>query len=471
MKRILRHIEKHPALLFFIVGAIVLVIVRVLGFDGLYGQDAYEYARYTGELQESLLASKTPEPFFWPIYYPIFGMVVNFIFNDLTWSMQLVSLLSWTLTLLFSYQLITSLYTPKNKWTPLLYVLFFIGFSPYFLRLGVSGMSDALCTLFVVFTFLFSLKKELLKYVHFVFLFAALAVFTRYGAVMLIIPPVFVTFYKIVKNKKYIQALFSISLAALVTVPFLVLQGFSPTETVSSSVISDWSFGNMFSTHFTSNEGSFEYPFPNIIYSLYAFFHPAFFFIGIGLIVTSAYFKIKINKLILGSVLVYCLLIAGIHFQNKRFLILCLPLVVILLFPAYEKLMSLKLLQKYKVLLLTTFGITSIILSGYSFHKLNTIHQEEMRLIKLLEPYQEHSVYTFDIDIAMQGKNLQFQYHNLWLTKDIAPKSGDLILLNYDKWSTQWEGHQLMDNCNYIFENPQLKLLKDLENGWLLYRY
>ena len=141
---------------FLVLALVVLFIVRLIGFDGLYGQDAHEYARYGKELKIFFLTGVQPKDFFWPIYFSFFGALLDLIINDISWSLQLLSILSWAGTGVVSYLALEKLYGIENTKLKLLFTISFISFSPYFIRFGVSGMSDVLCTFFVVLTFYFS---------------------------------------------------------------------------------------------------------------------------------------------------------------------------------------------------------------------------------------------------------------------------------------------------------------------------
>ena len=41
----------------------------------------------------------------------------------------------------------------------------------------------------------------------------------------------------------------------------------------------------------------------------------------------------------------------------------------------------------------------------------------EQEITSKLENYQNKTLYSFDIDIALQGRGLDFEYKNLWIEK------------------------------------------------------
>ena len=76
-------------LLLFLSLTLLLFAVRVIsGFNGLYGQDAYEYLRYTGRLTLFFQKGVNPGEFFWPVGYPFIASLLNLIINNGTIALQ-----------------------------------------------------------------------------------------------------------------------------------------------------------------------------------------------------------------------------------------------------------------------------------------------------------------------------------------------------------------------------------------------
>ena len=82
---------------------ILFFIVRfVLQFDGLYGQDAYEYLRYTNEMYSFFANGTLLGDYFWGIGYPFFGCIFNFFVHDGAVALQLVSLAAALITWIYT---------------------------------------------------------------------------------------------------------------------------------------------------------------------------------------------------------------------------------------------------------------------------------------------------------------------------------------------------------------------------------
>src|ERR1051325_1323462 len=131
---------KKPALLFFLlVPLLVLVFRSLLGYSGLYGQDAHAYLRYSDSLLDFLKYGERPGDFTWPVLYPILGAVPALALGKADLALQLLSMLALSGSLYFIYRTI-SLLCSKNG--ALLFTLLFCLPSSYFLRMGVNVMSD-----------------------------------------------------------------------------------------------------------------------------------------------------------------------------------------------------------------------------------------------------------------------------------------------------------------------------------------
>ena len=71
---------------------IFFIMYRILNFNGLYGQDAHEYYRYSLALANFLTGGPDTEPFFWPVLYPAIGAILSIVFPNIL-SLQILSLL------------------------------------------------------------------------------------------------------------------------------------------------------------------------------------------------------------------------------------------------------------------------------------------------------------------------------------------------------------------------------------------
>lgn len=159
-----------------------------LQFDGLYGQDAYEYLRYTESLQNYFTTGKNPGDYFWGVYYPLLGCFLSFIVGNSALALQLISLLSLIVSSVYLHKIIELIYKEK---TNILVVFVFFSLSPIVLIHGFLVMSDLLtCALVLGSIYYFLSYYESSKKSMFLFgvAFCLLAILTRYAVAVILFP-------------------------------------------------------------------------------------------------------------------------------------------------------------------------------------------------------------------------------------------------------------------------------------------
>ena len=101
---------------------LVVIVLQIIDFNGLYGQDAHEYLRYTKHLKNSLLNFEKPDNYFWPVIYPLIGLLVSLISFSEMFGLQLISIVAYVITAAYIIKTLNLLY----KESSLVYVgLFF----------------------------------------------------------------------------------------------------------------------------------------------------------------------------------------------------------------------------------------------------------------------------------------------------------------------------------------------------------
>src|ERR1041385_6204126 len=114
---------KKPSFIFPALIPVLLIVFRyIIGFNGLYGQDSYEYLAYSRLAHDFFLKGMIPHSFHWPIMYPVPGAILSFVFSSAL-AMQIISIAAFSGALYFIYKIISLLYPgAKNS---LGYVLVF----------------------------------------------------------------------------------------------------------------------------------------------------------------------------------------------------------------------------------------------------------------------------------------------------------------------------------------------------------
>jgi len=453
---------------------IFLWVYFYLNFDGLYGQDAFEYLRYSKALQNFIITGNNPGTYFWPLFYPLLGSLFGFFTHNIALALLLISVFSLSVSAFYLNTIIDLLF-PNSKLSILHIFVFFI-LSPFILKSGLLIMSDMLALCLIVLTLYHYLKfnqNYSIKYFYYITIFSVSAMMTRYVSFVIVIPFIIHASYLFLTQKKNLKHIpFLMLIVFIIGLPHFLINATNSLKFLSNNWLKTWSVLNFFKSQFSTVDGFNHYLFPNIIYVFSNFFHPRFLFIGIFLIpllfIKNSNFKHR--TIILISVILYALFLAGIPYQNNRFLVLSFPLILLLFYPIFIYLTELKLIKKiFYVGIICTIIIQSFLISK-AFKSTLERNKLERKMVELLRPYQHKKLYSFDIDIALQGRGLKFDYKNLWIKRYKNLQKGDLILFNPTKFQKQWQGKNPILNFNYFNEKYDLKIIQDCQGGWKLYQ-
>lgn len=455
-----------------------LVLYFAYGFDGLYGQDGYEYVRYAQALRDYLISGEAPGDYFWPLYYPILGTLGGFVTQDVGISLLLVSVLSLSLSGLYILKIIEIIFpeTGQNSFKKAAFILLFFALSPYIFRHGMVVMSDMLTVLFIVLTVFNYVKYKQtanLLFFYGIAIFSVSAVMTRYASFVIVVPFIIASSVAFLKQKKnFLHFFFLAGTVVFLLSPHFFIREQNASQFLQHPWLQDWSVFNFFKSNFSSVDGSHQYSLVNILYGFSNFFDPRFF--ALGFIFIPFVFLKKftfINKAVfVWSFLLYALFLAGIPFQNNRFLVLSFPLIIILCFPVFVYFSELKSLKKsFNFILLGVFLLQLFLISRTmeSIINRNTFEKE---IVSQLESFQNNTLYSFDVDIALQGRNLQFDYKNMWKQKYENPTQGSLVLFHPSKFIDQWKDKNPILNWQFFNQKYDLKLIKQCSQGWQLYK-
>jgi len=464
----------HRTWIFLGIPLLLLVLLQLIGFDGLYGQDSYEYLRYTKAIQQYIKNGVHPESFYWPVLDPFIASLLGFIFTNAVVGLQFLTCISISICCIYLFKILKLLY-PEHTNFSFYYILIFGLLSPYFLKSGVVVMSDMMAAMFIVLTFYYFLKS-LYKHTSFalVFLYATCALMTRYASLVITLPIVLSALYFVIKRRAVKGFLIGIILSTIACVPFVILQWENLFGGTSNYFLNSWSPIYYLKSSYTTIDGIQSYRFPNVLFVLYVFVHPGFIFIGLLL----AFVKLKMlqnpfstaQKFFAISIGLYLLFLAGIPFQNKRVLGLIFPMVLLFFYPGFKQLIKREQIQKHLKFLAIFCILLQLSLWFFTFKNVYTRTLFEKQLTITIAPYQGNTLYGFDYDIAIQGRGLIFNYKNMYEAIYDDFKSNDLILFSPSLIVKQWDGKNPMKNWNRIEQSYQLKILETFKDGWHLYQ-
>lgn len=450
----------------------IILILRVLNFDGAFGQDPYEYLRYSNAIRQYIINGTDPGNFYWPVLYPFVGSLLGIIFENTINGLQFLSCISFSLSCVYLLKTLNLLYpyTSHNS----LYVLSFGLFSPFFLKMGLVIMSDATAILFIVLSFYYFFKYKLKKAsIVPVFFFITCAFMTRYPSIIITFPIICYSLSLTLKRKKAIPFIIATLVSSIVFIPFVILKKNHLFDATSNYFLNSWSTTHFFSSKYTTVDGVQSYLFPNIIHVFYIFFHPGFIFIGVFL----SWFIIKDYKnvflfpqnTILVCIAVYLFFMAGIPFQNIRVLGLVFPIVLLFFAPYFNALINYPLFKKKTFLFAVITITTQLFLWSITFRNIFKRAVLEQEVTSIMQPYQGKKLYSFDVDLCLQGRDLNFNYKNLFVERYQNFKKNDLILYHPSKFREQWKNKNPELNWKHIQTKYELKVLENISEGWKLY--
>jgi len=463
----------YKYLTLFSIPLLLVFALRIVGFDGLYGQDSYEYLRYANAIQEYITDGVHPGNYFWPVLYPTLGSLLGFVFGCTAFALQFISCVSLGVACVYILKTIQLLY-PTSKHS-FFYVLIFGIFCPFLLKMGLIVMSDALTLAFVVLSFYFFFKSYLQKTsLAPIFIFATCALMTRYASLCITFPIIVYSLYLVWERKKFAQLFIAGIISIIVSIPFLIFQWGALFEASANPFFQTWSFGNYFKSSFTTGDGTTSYLFPNLMYALYVFFHPGFIFLGsiLSIITIKNYrslFTFHQKVLIICSG-IYILFLAGIPFQNPRIIGLVFPLILLLLFPAFVKLTEIKFIKQYLKTIAAVSLVLQLVFFAMTFKLIFERTIIEKELATMIQPYEGKTLYSFDVDLALEGRGLDFEYKNMFLERYEKFQKNDLILFDPARYKVQWNDKNPMLNWEFIEQNYQFKVLETHSEGWKLYQ-
>lgn len=455
----------------FIVLLIATAIIFLTKFNGLYGQDAHEYYRYAKALLMFFETGNHPGDYFWPVCYPLVAAGISFFTHvKILLVLQLVSVVSLALVVWVVGN--WNFESLKNLKIQLAFALIAVGLSPFMLREGIVCMSDMLSIALVILAFYTAhnfLNTEKIKWLCLFSAFAALACTTRYASAVILLPFSLLIAYRLVLKKAFLKFLPVVFIAAICFLPHFLIRLYTPLAFVQHELLNEWSAANFFERDFTTHDGTTYYLLPNFVFVLVNIIHPYFWVLGVPLLffVKHEDFSALIPRTIFISVMLYAFFLAGIPFQNKRFLLMSFPMAAILFYPAFVRLLLAT--AKKNVIYFFVVVIHSVLfVSAFKeFYERNTL---EKNLTALVQKYPDMQLYTFDIDMAIKSYGTSKSIANLWQQKYEEFQIPALVLFNEKKFQMQWRGKNPMLNWNNIKKNYQLESLAKKKDGWELFR-
>jgi hypothetical protein len=461
---------------------LLVLIVWSFRFNGLYGQDAHEYLRISRDLKSVFFHGTQMQHSIFPVLYPLSGFLVSeFLRNDFL-GMQLVSIIAFVLAFHFVKRLLQILYG-KNKFISIYLVLFFC-LSPYILRFALLSMSDMLCTFLVTaatyYTVKFYRDKEDKTGVLSI-LFSSCAMATRYACLVIIFPLLIFTVWNLIKKKSSLTFLICLVAGIIPLLPDILLRNrllfFQLTDghvriDYGSNAYS-WSLLNFFRRDFLNADGWQHYSQWNIMYVIFNLVHPAFLFAGILLLifVRKRDFISPVSQLLLSIILLYAGYLAGLQYQSLRYLLLTFPFILVLMFPAFLRVVNLLYFRRIvSGIIVSIVIILQVCLFIYSSKTIYKLNQSEQAIAEGLLAFPSKIIYTCSINGALQSYGIENKIIDLYSERIDGVSFPSLLLFNEKDFPEHFKGKNPMLNLEFLQSHYTLHLLQSFNEGWNLYQ-
>lgn len=445
---------------------IACYMIFFLQFNGLYGQDSHAYLKYAKELKHFVLEGTETSSFFWPIFYPLLGAIVGIVGLPIAMMMQIISIAAFLGTLMQLRKIISLVYAKDAT----IYIFLGAATQVYFMRGGFLVMSDMLDCFFIttiVWKFLQWQKEKKIQFFVFILLLSFFAFTTRYPSIIVVGPMVVVCSMHYFKLLRFPLQLI-LGLLVLLIASFIVYLN-NRFIIESLHIFHSWNFSNWFSVDLVGRDGVSSHTVPNVLYVFGNLFHIGYLSFGIGLI--PFYNRLRMNSTLLLGLILYVLLLVGISTQNYRFLLIVHPIILFLLFPAFDGLWEWLTNKRLRVIFVLGVVVFNASFFIYSFSKTLTVYSTEREIVEALKQINSDApIYSFYVDQSFTSYGIQNKVYNFYYEDYSDFESGALVVFNESQFKKQWKGHHVMNNWNRLKSNYELDTLKVVKSNWRIYR-
>jgi hypothetical protein len=464
-----------------LLGISLLFLCFLLEFNGLYGQDGYEYLRFSRELRQYFYGGNAPAGMVFPMYYSFIGSLLSLMIPGSIVGMQLVSIIAFLIGFIILYRLIRFINKDADENIVIIYLLLFYVLSPYVFRFSVLVMSDMLGLMFCLASVYYGVKyieNRKASDVILVTLFTALSLLTRAAAAGLLLIPALFIGYQFTRNFKWPVFLAIAIIILILLLPDFIIRHklfiFSLSRSTDYEYLKNiqfWNIANWFKADFHTIDGDQNFHQPNIVYAFFNVFHPAYLFAGIPLLIfiRREDFTNKGVLIISLPIVFYALFLAGFYTQNMRYLLMSFPLILVILFPAFTRLLKFIRGKKICYPVLSVLLLLQLLFSGYTLRTVLTMNRNDRMVATEMHSYPDRTIYTFGIDQALKAYGITNPVINIWEGKISAINPNSIALIDTNAINQQFAGQTINKNWTFIKQYGHPLLLKNLPESYQLF--
>lgn len=330
---------KIPVLLFGVALGVRLATLVLWPFDGLYGQDAYDYYRYAVSLRDSLARGQGAPPFFWPIGYPLHVAAAQFSAGAHSSAAQAVSVVAGALVAPLTFALAREAVKPidaRRAQRVGLMAGLIAAMAGQMLLSSISIMSDATglawatASAWLVARYARTLRPATLALAS---LALAIAVVTRWVFGLVALPWTIAVLLAWRRDWRSIgwRCAALLSLAALAIGGLVVATQVLPGNAYTGDLrVVHWDPANALRSQVVNTDGAWTYPLPIGLFYLQPLAAPSYIFpLLIPFWLTGLWALARVNApartLLIAWPLAVYVFLSGIAWENPRFALALFP--------------------------------------------------------------------------------------------------------------------------------------------------
>ncbi len=456
------------------IGGVLLLFAWLGDYEGVNGQDGHDHWRLARAWMDWWLGGARPRMIEHPHGYPFLGALVGMSGIGALAGLRAVSLGAFVVLVMVVRTFMIKLHGSAARAPVDRYLLVTLATSPFLLRYSTTVMSDVTamallwCALWLLLHWLRGGRTgAALGCV----LFGAWALWVR----MAVAPVLLVIVVALVVGPLNGRGLRLRWAGFLLVTGIVVFLSAGMVDMLGGQLwvpLAEWSPLNLLSRVHRSDDGELRYLLPNFIYVLKVVVHPGFLLLGPLLImfVRRDQLRLPMGQWMGAALFVYLGFIACLPFQNDRVLLLALPFVVVLLYPAYVRWE--RWLERRHVphrTWLVPLLLSQAVLAGRALRPFMQQAQVERELAAVVNTSGASRVYTHGMGAAFFNHCPGKAITELWYEELRRMPEGALLVVRPGDMGTQWQGLAPASNW-YQAQGQGMDTLMVHPSGWLVGR-
>lgn len=483
-----------PLALFVTALVLRLALISPSGFDGLYGQDAYAYYDFAGDLGDAIHNHDAPPPFFWSLGYPALLLTGFTLGGESPYVAQAISIL-------MGAALATLVYVLARLLGVTLFGALVAGMLMVVCGQAVQSsvviMADIPALFWATLSAICLLiwqQHDLRRWLILAAILLTFAILSRW--IYLILAPLWVVIvlFHWRGRIRVVDSAVVLLIVALLFLPQVAFSLHNPYPTLNHAWVQGWSLSNALEKTFVNIDGQFHYAQINAIYYAQIFYKAHYLapiftaFIALGLWTLWRKKRYIPAILLIGWTLLPYVFLIGIPLQNIRFPLIVMPTVFVLVGMGMDKGAKWILnLSKgdlsglpYRASWITygllvcpvVFGI--ITMQNHTRMLVDTFINNQQRDKNVAEwaeallPNNAH-VYTFDLTLTLQHYT-PFEVSEIYyetpqtLADNWQHGRTDYLLINVWQIEHQWDGREPQIAYHWLRDERGLSFIERYGN-------